>query len=67
MALDIARRARVDVSPPRPADAVGAFDYRQVINSSAPQRYCRGKTAETGPDDHHPRAWAATGKRHDAA
>ena len=62
MALDIARRAGVDVSPPRSADAVGTFDYRQVVDSSATQRYCRGKTAEASPDDHYPRACGGDAK-----
>ena len=55
VALDVARRARIDVLPPGSADAVGALDDHQVINAFAPQRHCRGESAETGPDDHHPR------------
>ncbi len=65
MTLDIARRARVDVSPPRSADTVGSFDDRQVIDSPAPQRHCRSQPTETRPDDHHSRR-PATGERHDA-
>ncbi len=60
VALDVARRARIDVAPPGAADTVGALDDRQIVDASAPQRHCGGESAETRPDDHHPRRPTAT-------
>ena len=55
VALDVACRARVDVLPPGAADAVGAFDDRQVVDALAPQCDRGGEAAEARPDDHHAR------------
>jgi hypothetical protein len=53
VALDVARRARIDVPPPGAADTVRTLDDQQVIDALAPQRHRGGESAEAGPDDHN--------------
>ena len=64
VALDVARRARIDVLPPGSTDTVGALDDQQVIDAFAPQRHRCGESTETGPDDHHSRRAAASQRQH---
>ena len=55
VALDVACRTRIDILPPGSTDTIGTLDDQEVIDTLAPQRHRGGKSAETGPDDHHAR------------
>jgi hypothetical protein len=66
VALDIARRTRIGVLPPRAADAVGPLDDHDVVDTFAAQSDRCGKTAETGSDDGYPRRCPPAGQRSDA-
>jgi len=64
VALDVARRARIDILPPGSADTVGTLDDQQVIDALAPQRHRCGKSAEASTDDHHSRRPTASQRPH---
>ena len=64
MALDIAGCARVYVLPPGAADAVGALNDQQIVDTLAAQRYCGSQPTETGADDDHLQLAAVADRPH---